>query len=103
MRHVPPKRQLTFNRLHGVISQKAELFITIAVRTSNPTKVYVPSNMHIQLVKGKFKEVEKAAKSLVIKDCNIHIDFVYLIDRMANGYSISKRTWKLTKDSSSTC
>jgi hypothetical protein len=28
---------LNFNRLHGVISQKAELFITTAVRTSNPT------------------------------------------------------------------
>jgi hypothetical protein len=28
---------LTFNGLHGVISQKTELFITTAVRTSNPT------------------------------------------------------------------
>jgi hypothetical protein len=28
-RHVPPKHQLTFNRLHGVISQKVELFIFI--------------------------------------------------------------------------
>jgi hypothetical protein len=35
--HVPPKRPLTFNGLHGVISQKMELFITTAVRTSNPT------------------------------------------------------------------
>jgi hypothetical protein len=30
--HVPPKYWLTFN----VISQKVELFITTAVRTSNP-------------------------------------------------------------------
>jgi hypothetical protein len=36
-RHVPPKRLSTFNGLHGVISQKTELFITTAVRTSNPT------------------------------------------------------------------
>jgi hypothetical protein len=36
MRHVPPKRRLTFNGLHGVISHKIELFITTAVRTSNP-------------------------------------------------------------------
>jgi hypothetical protein len=36
-RYVPPKRQLTFNGLHGVISQKTVLFITTAVRTSNPT------------------------------------------------------------------
>lgn len=39
MRHEPPKRLLTFNGLQGVISQKIELFITIAVRTSNPTRV----------------------------------------------------------------
>jgi hypothetical protein len=31
------KRQLTFNGLHGVISLKTRLFITAAVRTSNPT------------------------------------------------------------------
>jgi hypothetical protein len=36
-RHVPPKRRLTFNGLQGVISQKILLFITTAVRTSNPT------------------------------------------------------------------
>jgi hypothetical protein len=36
-RHVPPKRQLAFNALHGVISQKKELFITTAVRILNPT------------------------------------------------------------------
>jgi hypothetical protein len=35
--HVPPKRQLTLNGLHGVISQKAELFMTTGVRTSNPS------------------------------------------------------------------
>jgi hypothetical protein len=33
----PLKRWLTFNSLHGVISQKIEFFITTAVRTSNPT------------------------------------------------------------------
>jgi hypothetical protein len=30
---------LTFNGLHGVISQKIELSITTAVRTSNPTEM----------------------------------------------------------------
>jgi hypothetical protein len=30
---------LTFNGLHGVISRKIELFLTTAVRTSNPTRV----------------------------------------------------------------
>jgi hypothetical protein len=31
------KRPLTFNGPYSVISQKAELFITIAMTTSNPT------------------------------------------------------------------
>jgi hypothetical protein len=30
---------LTFNGLHGVVSQKIALFITTAVRTSNPPEV----------------------------------------------------------------
>jgi hypothetical protein len=37
LRYVPPKRRLTFNGLHGVITQEIELFITTGVRTSNPT------------------------------------------------------------------
>jgi hypothetical protein len=36
-RYVLPKRRLTLNGLHGVISQKIILFITTAVKTSNPT------------------------------------------------------------------
>jgi hypothetical protein len=36
-RYVPPKRRLTLNGLHGVISQTMILFITTAVKTSNPT------------------------------------------------------------------
>jgi hypothetical protein len=34
--HVPLKCQLTYNRLHGALSQMIELFITVAVTTSNP-------------------------------------------------------------------
>jgi hypothetical protein len=37
--YVPPKRRLTLNGLHGVMSQKMVLFITTAVRTSNPKRV----------------------------------------------------------------
>jgi hypothetical protein len=32
---IPPKRRLTFSRLHSVISQEIKLFITASVRTSN--------------------------------------------------------------------
>jgi hypothetical protein len=35
--YVPPKRLLTLNGLHGVISQKTELIITTGVRNSNPS------------------------------------------------------------------
>jgi hypothetical protein len=37
---VPPKRRLTFNELQ-VISQKTELFLTTAVRTSVPTMLFL--------------------------------------------------------------
>jgi hypothetical protein len=33
-----PKRRLTFNGLHGIISQKTDVFILTAVRISNPKK-----------------------------------------------------------------
>jgi hypothetical protein len=36
-RRVPPKRWLSFNGLHDALSQKTELFITAAARTSDPT------------------------------------------------------------------
>jgi hypothetical protein len=38
---------LTFNGLHGVISQKLELFITTAVRTSNPAILYMPAKFEV--------------------------------------------------------
>jgi hypothetical protein len=42
-------KRLNFNRLHGITSQKIELFITTAVRTSNPTiKVFLSKTI------GKF-------------------------------------------------
>jgi hypothetical protein len=35
IQHFPPKLHLTFNELHGLISQKEEFCITTALRTSN--------------------------------------------------------------------
>jgi hypothetical protein len=40
-RHVPSELRLTFSRLHGVISQKIELFIITTVTTSDPTKFII--------------------------------------------------------------
>jgi hypothetical protein len=52
MKQVPPKRQMIFNRLHGVVSQKTELFITTAVRTSNPIYLlYVQKLTHETIYK----------------------------------------------------
>jgi hypothetical protein len=39
--YVRPKRRLTFNGLHGVISQKTVLFISTAVWISNPTECFL--------------------------------------------------------------
>jgi hypothetical protein len=48
-RYVPPKRRLTLNGLHDVVSEKLILFITTAVITSNPTKC---SLLHADLSLG---------------------------------------------------
>jgi hypothetical protein len=45
--YVPLKHQLTFNGLHGDISQKTILFLTTTVRTSNPKHTPIcKSNMY---------------------------------------------------------
>jgi hypothetical protein len=43
-RYIAPNCRLTFNRLHRVIYQKKVLFITTALRTSDPTKMHVTLN-----------------------------------------------------------
>jgi hypothetical protein len=42
--HVALKHLLTFILLHDIISQKIELFMTIPVRTSNPTRRFWVGN-----------------------------------------------------------
>jgi hypothetical protein len=48
--------------------------------------------MHIPPVKGNFKLDGKAVKPCIIEDYNMHMGYVDLSDRMANSYSISRRT-----------
>jgi hypothetical protein len=57
-------------------------------------EVYVLSNMHILPATSNFKECGKAVKPLIIKDYTIHMSYIDLSDRMANSYSISKKTSK---------
>jgi hypothetical protein len=50
LRYVPPKLRLTFNGLHGVISQMIWLFVTTAVRTSNPTSSHPAFKIKLNIV-----------------------------------------------------
>jgi hypothetical protein len=56
-RHVLPKRRLTFNGLHGVISQKIRFFIPTAVRTSNLKTAIFFLNAINRLVLSVFCEI----------------------------------------------
>jgi hypothetical protein len=60
-RHVLPKRRLTFNGLLGVILQKTEFVITIAVRTWNPIMEncysYWSNTVHLMISHWKRKWV----------------------------------------------
>jgi hypothetical protein len=53
--------RLNFNALHGVLSQKIELFLIIAVKTYNPT--YKGNPIHFYYIEHKLKE--RAAKNSV--------------------------------------
>jgi hypothetical protein len=55
------------------------------------------SNIHILSAEGNFKEGLKDVKPLLTKDHTTCIGYVDSRDRMANSYSISKRTCKWMK------
>jgi hypothetical protein len=52
-----------FYGLHGVLSQKIELFITTAVRTSNPTSLDMLSNFGEYKICIPSLELEQNAKN----------------------------------------
>jgi hypothetical protein len=45
--HIPPKRLLTFNGLHGVIFQNIGIFISTTVITSNHTHCFIMESMNL--------------------------------------------------------
>jgi len=56
------------------------------------------TNIHSAPVDGNFcNEVGKAIKPQIVMDYNHHMGYVDKGDRMANSYSISRRTFKWTK------
>jgi hypothetical protein len=65
-----------------------------AVRWKDKQEVYVPSNTHIPPAEDNLKEGGRAVKRLIVEDYTTHIGYVDSSDRMANSYSVSKKTWK---------
>jgi hypothetical protein len=63
------RRRLTFNGLHGGIFQKTELFITAAMKTSNPTWRLVRHEVE-RYVKGStalYQSTQQATGSLLFQ------------------------------------
>jgi hypothetical protein len=59
--------------------------------------VYLLTNMHCPPAEGNFcDEHGNAIKPAIVADYNAHMGYVDKADRMANSYSISRRTWKWT-------
>jgi hypothetical protein len=68
-RYFPPKRRLTFNGLHCVKSQKIVLFITTAVRISNPIilfQVYILNSISPTTHHGSVCEYETSHAMILV-------------------------------------
>jgi hypothetical protein len=60
--------------------------------------VHILTNIHDAPVEGNFCDTNrKGIKPQIVADYNRHMGYVDKGDRMANSYSINRRTWKLTK------
>ncbi|PNF27168.1 hypothetical protein B7P43_G07847 [Cryptotermes secundus] len=58
--------------------------------------VYILTNMHCPPAEGSFCDEHGNAMKPAILDYSMHMGYVDKADRMANSYSISRRTWKWT-------
>jgi hypothetical protein len=76
--HPLPNRRLTLSRLHSVISQKKELFITTAVRTWNPRYVISLSYLTTLSVWSLF---------------SVDLSKYYLLRCLHISFSINCRLW----------
>jgi hypothetical protein len=100
-RHVPPKGQLTFTRLHNVVSQKTELFIPTAVRTSKPCStscltasmgcvyylpVCLPTSLPIH------PPIHPSINSSICADFHLYSNISYLFYTSSSQYS--SPTWR---------
>jgi hypothetical protein len=64
----------------------------------NKRDVCILTNKHDAPAEGNFCDTNgKAIKPQIVVDYNHHMGYVDKRDRMANSYSINRRTWKWTK------
>jgi len=60
--------------------------------------IHILMNIHDPPAEGNFcNNNGKAIKPQIVADYNSHVGYVDKGDRMANSYSINRRTWKWTK------
>jgi hypothetical protein len=74
--HASPKRRLIFIDLHEVISQKIEIFITTAVRTSNPTKSNICYSLYLLTAKEltlSIKQHDICEQKNVVSDFHVRL------------------------------
>lgn len=68
------------------------------VRWKDKRDVYLLTNMHSPPVEGNFvDEYGNAIRPKVIEDYNTHMGYVDNANRMANSYTIARKTWKWSK------
>jgi hypothetical protein len=99
--HILPKRQFSFTGLHGVISQKIELFMATAVIISNPTDLSAFQNKFLRkMFRSKTETVTGQnvyrLRSLII--CWSSLDRIFLVIKSTRmgwaAYVASKGTMR---------
>ncbi|PNF35735.1 hypothetical protein B7P43_G16134 [Cryptotermes secundus] len=89
-------RQRQFRLKKGDIRVRVRRNLTALV-WKDKRDVYMLTNMHCLPAEGSFcDEHGNAIKPAIVVDYNTRMGYVDKADRMANSYSISRRTWKWT-------
>ena len=97
-----PKTQDTKTQM-GWYSGKDQGGVT-AVVWRDKRDVCMLTDIHDPPSGGIFREEHgNAIKQAIVADYSRHIGYVHKADRMAKSYVASRRTWKWTKNSFSTC
>jgi len=89
-----PKR-MTLKRGDLQVRTRSDLTIIL---WRDKRDVRILTNIHDAPAEGNFCDSNgKAIKPQIVTDYNRHMGYVGKGDRMANSYSINRRTWKWTK------